>query len=785
MTSDERQKMYFPMFGVAVALLIMNVGYYAHDVIVPPGTAYEGIRGNLAWLLDYFINDWAAKMNAYSSQYTLKALILFCLVLMQMLKAGKSIDLPWKRLWTYLAVGLGIFLFPLLGSEFKAAQYIYLTTTVVGFVLTGHAVALLGRKINGLDDDLNDRNETFDQCRALIDTDDSFNLETRFRWKHKTHKGWINVVNPFRAAMVLGTPGSGKSYSVFNPIIEQGIKKGYTMFCYDYKYPTLTKIVMNTLEENQEVFRKKYGREAKFCVINFNDPRNSMRCNPIHPRYIHDTADCTEIADIIMRNINPQSIEREDFFSMSAKVYIAGLIAFLWLYKGGRYCAFPYLIELMGCDYKDVFNIIEQYDEVKIMMKPFQNALKDKAMEQLQGQLASAQIPLLKFASPALYWVLSGDDFPLDLNNPDHPEVICIGNDPDRQTIYGTTLALFTSRMFREINKEGKLKSLVLFDELPTVYLKGLDNLIATARSNRVAIMLGAQDESQLIRDYTDKEAKVIFNTIGNKFSGQVNGETARNSAASFGREFRQQQSQTTGGENDTVNTSYHQQDILTQTRIETLPQGMFFGKVADDASVVNSDELTRYQKKEFEKKLFCSYIKIDNEAFAARKKNWRDVTIDIPMFASLDRETEERVLADKKGSTVAYLLHNIKEEHNDTDADDSKYMWQAEEAYNALPQAEKDAMLKKVTEQAKQDALHDMVMKNYYRIISDVKGIIDEEKTRVANDYRKNKRDQSADTGADTQSEEPEPEPESANDTSDTVSSSMEPQEDDGWRND
>jgi type IV secretory pathway TraG/TraD family ATPase VirD4 len=181
----------------------------------------------------------------------------------------------------------------------------------------------------------------------------------------------------------------------------------------------------------------------------------------------------------------------------------------------------------MAQDYKKVFSILSRYPELEAKIKPFANALEGGAQDQLQGQIASAQIPLNKLVSPSLYWVLTGDDFTLDINDPKHPKILCVGNDPDRQAIYSTTLALFTSRMFKLINHKGKRKCGVLLDEIPTIFIKGVDNLIATARSNFVAIVLGAQDKSQLKRDYGEKESEVIFNTVGNIFSGQVNGKTA------------------------------------------------------------------------------------------------------------------------------------------------------------------------------------------------------------------------------------------------------------------
>ena len=747
--------MYLPMFVSAVALLVMNVWYFAYGFLDE-----LHLQGRI---MDYFIFDVTGRMGLLRSQFILKALIVVILALCQVVKAGKALKTPWRDLLIMLAVSLLVFFFPIIHKSSFAAQGVYVLTSAVGFILSGISIARIGRKIRGMNaDDLNDAYETFAQCNEKIETEYSVNIPTIYQYQHRKRHGWINVVNPFRATFVFGTPGSGKSYSVYNPYIEQMIKKGYTMFLYDYKYPDLTEVVYNTFLENKDVYRKKYGKEPRFCILNFNDPRYSMRCNPIHPRYINDPADTSEIADIIMRNVNPQSIEREDFFSMSAKVYIDALVWFLRKHENGRYCTFPHLIELMGRNYKAVFKMLQKYDDIRVKMTPFQNALKGNAQEQLQGQIASAQIPLMRFASPALYWVLSGDDFSLDVNDPNSPAILCVGNDPDRQNIYGTTLALYTSRMFRQINHKGKAPCAVLLDELPTIFIKGLDNLIATARSNKVAIVLGAQDKSQLIRDYSDKEAEVIFNTVGNVFAGQVNGRTAKELAETFGREFRQQESETTGGENDTVNRSFQQQDILPQSRIETLTQGYFFGKVADN----NDTPIKR--------KLFCGEIQIDNAAFAERKKHWVQVPKqqdDIFNEAGIEKEVRENAEAECCNYIFVKLSALEKEEairdatftalDHDQAYDAAREMFEAlkaeedgdsskagefekkvakpsgnmaddvrceRELFKELREIGAKRLLEKVVAQRQKEAIDEIVRENYRQIQADVLRIFEKE---------------------------------------------------------
>ena len=224
-----------------------------------------------------------------------------------------------------------------------------------------------------------------------------------------------------------------------------------------------------------------------------------------------DISDAYESAYTIMLNLNKTWIEKQgDFFVDSPIILLAAIIWFLKIYKDGRYCTFPHAIELLNKRYSDLFIILTSYPSLENYLSPFMDAWKSGAQDQLQGQIASAKIPLSRLISPQLYWVMSGEDFTLDINNPAEPKILCIGNNPDRQSIYSAALGLYNSRIVRLINQKGKLKPSIIIDELPTIYFSGLDNLIATARSNKVAVCLGFQDFSQLERDYGEKEAKVV-----------------------------------------------------------------------------------------------------------------------------------------------------------------------------------------------------------------------------------------------------------------------------------
>lgn len=491
----------------------------------------------------------------------------------------------------------------------------YIATVAAGYICLITAGVWITRLLKNqlMDDVFNDENESFMQETRLIANEYSVNLPTRFYYKKKWHNGWINVVSPQRGCIVVGCPGSGKSYCVINQFIKQQIEKGYALYCYDFKFPDLSLIAYNQLLKNKD----KYAKPVGFYVINFDDPRHSHRCNPLNPSFLSDIADAYESAYVIMLNLNKSWIQKQgDFFVESPIVLFAAVIWYLKIFENGQYCTFPHAIELLNKPYSDLFTILTSYRELENYLSPFMDAWKGGAMEQLQGQIASAKIPLSRLISPALYWIMTGDDFTLDINNPDAPKVLCVGNNPDRQNIYSAALGLYNARIVKMVNRKGKLKCSILVDEVPTIYFKGLDTLIATARSNKVAVMLGAQDYSQLVRDYGDKEARVIQNTIGNIFAGQVVGETAKNLSERFGKVLQQRKSINMTREDTSTNISTQLDSLIPASKISNLSQGEFVGSVCD-----SFDE-------KINQKIFHAEIIVDNEQVAAETKTYRQIPV-------------------------------------------------------------------------------------------------------------------------------------------------------------
>ena len=535
-------------------------------------------------------------------------------------RSVRSERITRRQILLAAAAGLLLFFFgdPLRHLPPQWAAPLYVAATSIGFLLLFLAGLWLGRLVKERlrEDPFNDENESFMQETRLIENEYSVNLRSRYYYGKTWHEGWINAVNPFRATIVLGTPGSGKSYTVVNSFIRQQIEKGFAMYLYDFKFDDLSSIAYNHLLNHLDA----YETRPKFCIINFDDPRRSNRCNPIAPEFMTDISDAYESAYTIMLNLNKTWIQKQgDFFVDSPIILLAAIIWYLKIYEGGKYCTFPHAIELLCKRYEDIFTILTSYPELENYLSPFMDAWKGGAQDQLQGQIASAKIPLSRMISPQLYWVMTGNDFTLDINNPEDPKILCVGNNPDRQNIYSAALGLYNSRIVRLINKKGKLKSSIIIDELPTIYFRGLDNLIATARSNKVAVCLSFQDFSQLERDYGQEEAKVIENTVGNIFAGQVLGDTAKTLSERFGRIVQLRTSNSLSNDNLTTSTNTQLDSLIPASKISNLSQGMFVGAVAD-----NFDE-------RIEQKIFHAEIVIDREKLAGETASY----VPIPEISS------------------------------------------------------------------------------------------------------------------------------------------------------
>ena len=631
------------MRAISILFVLINIYWYCYEAFQHWNLTIETLN---KILLGFQRTSGLFSSILWTKLFAVVFLGLSCLGT----KGVKEEKISWTKITILLIIGSQLFFLNWwilsLFLPIQAKVAIYISTLTIGYICMMMAGLYMSRLLKNsmMDDVFNNENESFMQETRLMENEYSINLPTKFWYKKKQWDGWINIVNPFRATIVLGTPGSGKSYAVVNNFIKQQIEKGFAMYIYDFKFDDLSTIAYNHLLKH----RDKYKVAPKFYVINFDNPRKSHRCNPINPTFMTDISDAYESAYTIMLNLNRSWIQKQgDFFVESPIILLAAIIWYLKIYKDGKYCTFPHAIEFLNKKYSDTFTILTSYTDLENYLSPFMDAWEGGAQDQLQGQIASAKIPLSRMISPQLYWVMTGDDFTLDINNPEAPKILCVGNNPDRQSIYSAALGLYNSRIVKLINKKGQLKSSVIIDELPTIYFRGLDNLIATARSNKVAVCLGFQDYSQLNRDYGDKEAKVIQNTVGNIFSGQVVGETAKNLSDRFGKVLQLRQSMTINRQDKSTSISTQMDSLIPASKISNLTQGVFVGAVSD-----NFEE-------RIEQKIFHAEIVVDNAKVAAETKAYKMIP-EIASFVDSDGNDNMKQEIDKNYNRIKQEVAQI-----------------------------------------------------------------------------------------------------------------------------
>ena len=541
-----------------------------------------------------FTGSWSDKIlltivatGLFKRFHTAKLLSLVLLAIGLMgVQGKKDVNQNWKSIWIYLALGMLLFfgsaIIFSIGTDIRNTAISYIMIVGSGYLCLLKGGTLISRMIRQeLSTDIfNEENETFPQEERLISNEYSINFKAQYQLKGRTRSSWINIPNPFRGFIVSGSPGAGKSWFVILPLMKQLIEKGYGMFIYDFKFDDLSKPAYNWLQNN----RQKYKNPPAFYAINFDNLSCSHRCNPLDPMAMHDITDATESARTILLGLNREWIKKQgDFFVESPINFVTAVIWFLRSYENGKYCTLPHAIELMQADYEDLLPVLNSIPEIEVLVNPFITAFRNDAMEQLEGQVASAKIGMARLASPQLYWVLSGNDFTLDINNPLKPKIICVGNNPEKQGIYGAVISLYVSRLVKLVNKKGRQKCALVFDEFPTLFFNNMDSLIATARSNKVATILGMQDFSQLRKDYGKEQADVIVNICGNIISGQVMGETARLLSDRFGKIMQDRQSFSDNGTGTSISRSKQLESAIPASKISALSSGEFVGMVADD----------------------------------------------------------------------------------------------------------------------------------------------------------------------------------------------------------
>ncbi|MGZ3839286.1 MAG: conjugal transfer protein MobC [Flavisolibacter sp.] len=601
-----------------IAVLLLHFYHVCYRTFV-----YWGWR---AGLTDRLMQN-LARTGLFRLPVTAKCLALCLLMIAVWGHQGRRDKKPeWSGIAALLVCGallyFGSSLLLALPYPFTVLTILYMATTLAGSLFLLSAAGRVGRMFPYPfpEDVFNTFNESFPQEERWLSNAHSINLPARYLLRGKTRKSWINIINPFRGLLVVGSPGAGKTWFVIQHVIKQHMEKGFALFVYDFKYDDLSRITYNWWLRNGKCYRVK----PSFYLINFDDLSRSHRCNPLDPASMQDLTDATESARTILLGLNREWIRKQgDFFVESPINILTAVIWFLRRYQEGKYCTLPHVIELLQTEYEQLFALLNTEPEIEVLVNPFITAYQHDAMEQLEGQVASAKIGMARLASPPLYWVLTGKDFTLDINNPKAPKILCMGNNPEKHQTYGAVLSLFVSRMIRQVNKKGMMPCSLVFDEFPTIYVNHIDSLIATARSNKVATTLAMQDFSQLKKDYGRDQAEVIVNITGNIICGQVMGETSRILSERFGKILQDRQSYSVNRVDTSVSHSRQLESAIPPATIASLSSGTFVGMVADQP-----EEPIRL-------KMFHAQIENDTRKLEGEARSFTD----IPRLAAVSQQ--------------------------------------------------------------------------------------------------------------------------------------------------
>ncbi len=615
-----------------------------------------------------------AKMGVFYPPINAKlsTLVLIALVAIGT-KAKKKRDLnPTKEIFVPIAVGLLMIILSLVlvsgASDNSLPTLIpYFNSYQVGYMLLSYVGAMITQK--GADsisklmktkmdkDRWNTEEESFDQNRELVETPTSVNIPYKFRYKKQTHQGWMNI-DPFRGTMVIGVPGSGKSFGVINPAIRQLIGKGFCLCIYDFKFPSLGEIAYY-----HHLLKKKNdpNYKHKFHVVNLDQVEYSRRVNPFKKEYINTLAQAQEMAESMVTALQKGGGSggggSEAFFTQSAVNFLASTIYYFGTYEDGKYSDLPHILSFMNRSYQEIFDTLFTNEELVSLMSPFRSAYENKAFDQLEGQVGTVKIFLSRLATKESFWVFSGDEVQLKISDRTDPSILILASNPRTQDINSALYSAVLNRVISQINDKGNLYSGLIADEFPTIYIHKVDNLVATARSNEVAVMLGLQEQPQLRQFYKKEVAETISAIMGNILSGAVRDKgTLDWLEKMFGKIKQKSYSESISNQGSNMTISEKMDVMIPAGKIAGLRTGEMAGMV-----VQGNDNATE----DFKTSAIFGKINLDIKAIKEEENNY----VKMPVYYSFkdsagnDRKSEILMANFRRiNKEVEMMINEIKE---------------------------------------------------------------------------------------------------------------------------
>lgn len=610
--------------------------------------------------IEVFLNLFA-KLVFYKKMIYSKCIILSFIIATSIgTKAQKDIDFKVsKQVIVPLIFGLimffgSIYIYGLDSSKNyeKWNNIVYITTTFIGAIMTNVALNNISKyiKSNIMKDRLNKENESFLQTTKKVENKYSVNIPMKFYYNKRINDGWINIVNPFRGTLLIGTPGSGKSFSVVNSFIRQHSEKGFSMVVYDFKFPDLAKITYY-----QYLKLKKHGKlkKFKFNVINFSDIEYSKRINPLKREYIEILSDATETSEALYESLQKGDKQggNAEFFKTSAVNFLSACIYFFSRYENGKYSDLPHVLSFLNHSYEDIFQVLFTNPELESLLSPFKSAFDKGATDQLEGQMGSLKIQISRLSSKESYWIFSGDDFNLKVSDPEEPSYLIIANNPKTQSINSALNALIINRLTRLVNTKGNNPTSIVVDEAPTLYFYQLANLLSTARSNKVSVLLGLQEIPQLEEQYGKSTSKTITSVIGNVISGSARAkETLEWLQTIFGKIKQAKEGITINDSKTSLNINEELQYTIPASKIATLPAGHLVAQIALDFG----------QEDDFPNTMYNCATNLDLKAIEAEEKNY----VDLPKFYNFGTPEEKDKILTANYNKITMEVNEIIKKH-------------------------------------------------------------------------------------------------------------------------
>lgn len=479
--------------------------------------------------------------------------------------------------------------------------------------------------------------ESFDQNKELVNTDTSINIPYLFRYNGKINKGWINI-NPFRGTTVIGTPGSGKSFGVINPAIRQMIAKGFCLCIYDFKFPDLAQIAYYHYLIKKS---KDSGYNYRFHIINLNEVEKSKRVNPFHKKYIQTLAEAQEMAESMVSSLQKGGSSSgggsDAFFTQSAINFLSSCIYFFARLENGKYSDLPHILAFMNRSYQEIFDALFTNEEIGSLLSPFKTAYDNKAFDQLEGQIGTLKIFLSRLATKESFWVFSGDEVELKITDRENPSILILASDPGKQDINSALYSSVLNRTLRLINSKHNLPGGIVADEFPTIYIHKIDNVVATARSNRVAVLLGLQEIPQLRQFYKKEVADTISAIVGNILSGSARDKNTLDWLEKlFGKIKQKSYSQSISQQGTTTSINEKMDHMIPAGKIAALKTGEMVGMIAQG----EENDTAEYKTSAIHGK-----ISLDMKAIRDEEQNYVPMPVYYSFTDKTGRDRKEEIL--------------------------------------------------------------------------------------------------------------------------------------------